>query len=267
MTTTAKQATRIAIEHHHDVVATFESYYRDMERDRFSNAFTYGRYKIDMLLDDLLQKFPAASKVLDIGCGTGVYLRRFQRFGLSPTGVEPAQGMYEAAVRDNPGVRIVQASASALPFVDKSFDAVVAIEVLRYLDREARRKALTEMVRVLRPGGLLFVTLVNRFALDGFWLLQRLRQHRKGIAFDRKNPHCEFSSPREASLELEAAGAVRVRTAGRLFAPMRIVYKTNIGLARRIAARIEVLDDWAHENLPFTKPFAGHLVAIGERPG
>ena len=39
-----------------------------------------------------------------------------------------------------------------------------------------------------------------------------------------------------------------------------------IGAVHRIAARIESLADHAHEALPWTKPFAGHLIAIGERP-
>jgi SAM-dependent methyltransferase len=241
---------RAAIDHHHDVVSIFESYYKDLEENRFKNAFTYGRYKMDVLLDRELDRLPKGARVLDVGCGTGAYLRRFQSKGLDPVGVEPAEGMI----------------ATALPFPAASMDALVSIEVLRYLHREDVRVALAEFLRVLKPGGLMFITLVNRLALDGFYLHQRLRQRRRGVEYDRKNPHCEFFTPREAEEELRRLGGVDVRTEGRLLAPMRIAYKLNERLGGRLAERIEKLDDGLHERFAFTKPFAGHLVLLGRAP-
>lgn len=258
---------RAAIDHHHDVVSVFDSYYAQMERDRFSNAFTYGRHKVDVVLDDELRKLAPGARVLDVGCGTGVYLKRFAAMGLEPVGVEPAPGMLETARRDNPGLEIKLGVATELPFADASFDAVTAIEVLRYLHVEDVRRSFSEMLRVLKPGGFVFVTLVNRLALDGFYVLQRLRQRYKGVEFDRKNPHCEFTTPREAEDELRRAGAVDVRTEGRLFAPMRIAYKAAPSLAPRLAATIEGFDDALHERIGFAKSFAGHLIAIGKKPG
>lgn len=244
----------------------FESHYATLERDRFANAFAYGRHKVDLVLDQELDRLPQGATALDAGCGTGVYLKRFARLGLVPVGLEPAPGMIAIARRDNPGVRIEQGVITQLPFADASFDAVTAIEVLRYLHRADIRQAYAEMLRVLKPGGLLFVTLVNRFALDGFYLLQRLRQRKKGVDFDRQNPHCEFYTPREAEEELRAAGAVNVRTLGRLLAPLRFAYKANERLGGRIASRLERLDDGLHQRFPKLRGFAGHLIAIGERP-
>jgi ubiquinone/menaquinone biosynthesis C-methylase UbiE len=257
---------QVAIDHHNDVVSIFENVYQQMERDRFSNAFTYGRHKIDVILDRELGRLPAGSSVLDIGCGTGVYLNRFAKLGFVPTGLEPAPSMLEVARRNNPSVRIEQGVATKLPFPDASFDAVTAIEVHRYLHLDDIRKSLKEAMRVLRPGGLVITTLVNRYALDGFYLVQHLRARKKGIEFDRKNPHCEFFTPHEAEDVLREAGATAVRTEARLFAPVRLAYKVDEALTARIAARIEKLDDRAHELLSWTKPFAGHLIAIGERP-
>ena len=65
---------------------------------------------------------------------------------------------------------IVSGVATELPFPDESFDLVICIEVLRYLDRSDIRQALREIRRVLRPGGTMFLTMVNRYALDGFFL-------------------------------------------------------------------------------------------------
>src|SRR5687768_10964200 len=125
----AEDVRRAAINHHHDVAAIFEGYYRDMARDRFANAFTYGRHKVDVLLDREMARLPKGSHVLDIGCGTGTYLRRFAAIGLTPSGVEPAPAMIAAARRDNPGMQIEEGVATSLPFRDNSFDAVVSIEV------------------------------------------------------------------------------------------------------------------------------------------
>lgn len=262
----AEEVRRAAIDHHHDFVGVFESHYTKMERDRFANAFAYGRHKVDVALDRELQRLPKGAKVLDAGCGTGVYLKRFANMGLVPVGLEPAEGMIASARRDNPGVQIEQGVITKLPFPDQSFDAVTAIEVLRYLHRDDIRLAYAEMMRVLKPGGILFVTLVNRFALDGFYLLQRLRQLRKGVDFDRKNPHCEFYTPAEAEAELRASGAVNVRTLGRLLAPLRFAYKANARLGSKLAARLEQLDDGLHERFQNLRGLAGHLIAVGEKP-
>jgi SAM-dependent methyltransferase len=257
---------QVAIDHHHDSVRAFEKIYETMDRDRFATAFTYGRHKIDLILDRELGALPPGSEILDVGCGTGAYLKRFERMGLAPTGLEPAPAMLEVARRANPSLRIEQGVATALPFADGSFDVVTAIEVHRYLHRADIRKSFAEMIRVLRPGGLFFTTLVNRYALDGFYLLQRMRQRRRGVEYDRTNPHCEFFTPKEAEEELRLAGATDVRTEARLFAPMRLVYKADEGLAARLAARIEKIDDRAHERVSWAKPFAGHLIAMGRRP-
>jgi ubiquinone/menaquinone biosynthesis C-methylase UbiE len=258
---------RAAIDHHDDVASDFEAYYRTMDRDRFANAFAYGRHKVDVILDRELRRLAPGSAVLDVGCGTGAYLKRFASLGLTPTGLEPAKGMLDIARRDNPGVRIEQGVATKLPFDDASFDVVTAIEVHRYLHLEDIRLSIAEMRRVLKPGGLAFTTLVNRYALDGFYLLQRLRARRKGIEFDTKNPHCEFFTPAEAEALLRDAGLTDVHSEARLLAPMRIVYKASEALGAKIASKIERFDDASHERLSWAKPFAGHLIVMGRRPG
>ena len=87
--------------------------------------------------------------------------------------------------------------ATELPFPDRTFDLVICIEVLRYLHNADNRQALREMYRVLKPGGTLFLTMVNRYALDGFYLNYHARKFlgRKRVSGDA--PHCEFTTPAE----------------------------------------------------------------------
>lgn len=66
--------------------------------------------------------------------------------------------------RKNPdcsGIRFVGGNAEALPFRDGTFDAVVCIEVLMHLPHPAR--ALHEMARVTRPGGLVFASFLKKY--------------------------------------------------------------------------------------------------------
>jgi SAM-dependent methyltransferase len=58
----------------------------------------------------------------------------------------------------NPRLERVQGTATELPFADASYDVVLSLEMMEHLPAEAREPALREMLRVLRPGGLLVVT-------------------------------------------------------------------------------------------------------------
>ncbi|GLS29739.1 Methyltransferase domain-containing protein [Mesorhizobium albiziae] len=94
-------------------------------------------------------------KILDVGCGTGSLtfalagsagLAEIAAIDYSPVFVE------EATLRNtDPRVKIQQADACALPFVDASFDRAMALLVLHFVPETA--KAVAEMRRVVRPDG------------------------------------------------------------------------------------------------------------------
>lgn len=262
-TTTAIRSA--AIDHHHELSGWFEESYKRAHEDRFTNEFTYGRAKIDKELEILFRSLPSGGAILDVGCGTGEQLRLAQAFGLKATGLEPASGMREIARRNVPEASISDGVATQLPYPDKSFEAVIQIEVLRYLHRDEIRQALSECRRVLKPSGQVLVSLVNRWALDGFFPRQRLRQWSKGSAFSTRNPHCEFFSPSEAVQEFSAAGFVDIKVHGRMFAPLRPLWRVAPGVARKLAQSAENLDDAFHRS-KWTTPFAGHLIVTAHAP-
>ena len=98
--------------------------------------------------------------ILDNGCGLGTWLQAFGhyqpnlRFGLE---IEHERGVQAVSVADG----IVNAAGEQLPFAANSFDIVFSNEVLEHVADDAA--ALAEMVRVLRPGGRLFIFCPNRW--------------------------------------------------------------------------------------------------------
>ena len=97
-------------------------------------------------------------RVLDVACGTGVLAREAaSRVGPTGfvTGLDVAPGMLAVATRLAPGIEWRQGRAESLPYADGSFDAVVSQFGLMFFTD--RRQALSEMLRVLAPGGHLAV--------------------------------------------------------------------------------------------------------------
>jgi len=253
---------KVAVEHHHAEARRFVNWYEQMEKSRFANAFAYGRHKVDVLLDETFKELPAGARILDVGCGTGEYVRRANELGFTASGLEPADAMRAAAISKNPGATIVSGVATDLPFGDESFDLVICIEVLRYLDRSDIRQALRQIHRVLRPGGTMFLTMVNRYALDGFFLHYSVQRMFKPRGIER--PHCEFVTPAELDSEIRAAGFSAATYRGVLLGPMRTLYKVSTRVAQRVAPMLEPIDD-AVCAMSWTTPFAGHLVSVAKR--
>ena len=93
-----------------------------------------------------------AHRVLDVGCGEGQVARLAARGGAAfVVGVDPTAAQVEVAKARGGAVEYGRASASAFPFADERFDAVVACLVFEHID--AVDDALAEVGRVLAPGG------------------------------------------------------------------------------------------------------------------
>ena len=102
----------------------------------------------------------AERRVLEVGCGSGTWLRDLVRWGVRAEnlfGVELLADRVEEARRSvAPGVSVERADIAQLPFVDASFDLVLQSTVFTSIaEDERRRRSAAEMLRVLRPAGLI----------------------------------------------------------------------------------------------------------------
>jgi len=95
-------------------------------------------------------------RVLDVGTGTGVAAETAATAGALPVGVDRSQGMLAVGRRARPHLRLVAADAIDLPFPAAAFDVVVSNFVLAQFTKA--ETALHDIVRVLRPGGALAVS-------------------------------------------------------------------------------------------------------------
>lgn len=85
---------------------------------------------------------------LEVGCGTGIYARRIGELGWTPIGVDLSAAMLRHATERLP---VIQGDAAMLPVASESIDA--AITVMVHTDLPDYRPVLTEIHRVLKPGG------------------------------------------------------------------------------------------------------------------
>jgi ubiquinone/menaquinone biosynthesis C-methylase UbiE len=100
-------------------------------------------------------------RILDVGCGTGQLTARITQElpRCVVTGCDFSRGMLRQAAARTTAVGWVQADAGSLPFPAGTFDAVVSTEAFHWFPDQDR--AAAELHRVVAPGGLLLVALVN----------------------------------------------------------------------------------------------------------
>jgi len=108
-------------------------------------------------------------RVLDVGCGVGMYTNAFLRETGHVFGIEiEHERALEARER---AAGVIQSPGERLPFADATFDVVFSHEVLEHVDDD--RACAVEMVRVTRPGGRIVIFVPNRlypFETHGiFW--------------------------------------------------------------------------------------------------
>ena len=122
----------------------------------------------------LIQYIRPGEKVLDLGCGNGRLFGVLKDKQVDYVGVDSAEKFVEIAQENYPEGKFQVASALNLPFSDNYFDKVYSIAVFHHIpSEEFRLLFLKEVRRVVKPGGLLLLTVWNLNQLKSIKLILR----------------------------------------------------------------------------------------------
>lgn len=200
-------------------------------RDTDSLADHCFRSRRDYAVGYLATHYGKEAQICDIGCGAGPVTYAMLRQGYDIVGLDFSTDMLKNAAKrlSTGGVRrrpLINANCESLPFSDASFDCVVCLGVISYV--EHYENILREIYRVLKPGGTVLLSYRSRsnlLANDPVFLLYDLLK-RPFIA-RKKRPFVigHYMRPREVRRSVEAAGFVCTAFKGIGFGPYSIAHK------------------------------------------
>jgi ubiquinone/menaquinone biosynthesis C-methylase UbiE len=118
-------------------------------------------------------------KIIEVGCGTGFFLRRFSLKAKETVGFDLTEGMLEAgrkiAAEKGMEINFIQGDVlKGIPFADNYFDIVYSNSMIEFFQKgKEAEKVLTEMWRLLKPGGKFVIGVLNK---KSTWAYKRTAQ-------------------------------------------------------------------------------------------
>jgi ubiquinone/menaquinone biosynthesis C-methylase UbiE len=110
-------------------------------------------------IENLVQYVSPGEKILDLGCGSGRLLEILKDKNIDYFGIDGSENLIKIAKRNYPDFKFQIADVFDLPFPNNFFDKIFSIRVLMQIpSKEFRLQFLKEAKRVLKPGGLLVLT-------------------------------------------------------------------------------------------------------------
>ena len=104
----------------------------------------------------LLSNLKKEGRYLDVGCGVGGWALFLADEGYDVVGVDESGSVARAMSEYNPDLEIKVASSTRVPYADASFDGVVSIGSLDFLEGRVE-EGVAELTRLVKPGGFVFV--------------------------------------------------------------------------------------------------------------
>src|SRR6267378_5742483 len=125
-----------------------EEYFSELERKPADRG----------LLDEFAAAVGDKGEVCEIGCGPGQIARYLKDRGVNIHGLDLSEEMVKSAGRLNPDISFTQGNMLALDLPDTSLAGIVSFYAIIHLKRGEVTAALSEMNRVLQPGGNLLIS-------------------------------------------------------------------------------------------------------------
>ncbi|HLI09784.1 MAG TPA: bifunctional 2-polyprenyl-6-hydroxyphenol methylase/3-demethylubiquinol 3-O-methyltransferase UbiG [Ktedonobacteraceae bacterium] len=162
------------------------------------NPVRFGYFRRVLL--EKLKIDPRGWGTLDVGCGGGLLAEEFARLGCKVTGIDPSEHSLATArahaQQSGLDINYLSGMGEHLPFADASFAIVYCCDVLEHVsDLE---QVISEIARVLKPGGIFFYDTINRTLLSNL-ILVKMAQEWPATRFMPPNLHDwrQFIKPRE----------------------------------------------------------------------
>lgn len=223
----------------------------------------YQRAREDRLVRHL--RFPGpGARLLDVGCGNGLFLKRISTLGWQATGVEPDPAAAAAARRE--GLDVREGFLEEHTFPAETFDVVTLGHVIEHVHDPLM--LIKTCRRVLKPGGVLWIATPNLAALGH----RKFRKNWLGLDAPR---HLVLFTPRALRMLLERAGYERIQgpiatwEAGSMFQASAAIARgveplkrpPQLTPAQRWQARLADLMAW------LMPAWSEELVLMAQKPG
>ena len=140
-----------------------ESYDRKVDERDARDAPAYESQERDAFLSLLLAHDKRS--VLDLGAATGTDAEHFKAHGLDPVCVDISPEMVLRCERKGLSAHVMD--VGELSFADHTFDALYAMNCLVHVPKPELDRALNEMARVLKPGGLAYMGMYGGYDFEG----------------------------------------------------------------------------------------------------
>lgn len=134
------------IQQHYDAVADVYDNHYDHPRGRCYHTH---------LSRHVMAALPCGANLLDIGCGTGLFIEKYIQYGGTTVGLDISRKMIERARCRCGDSEFTLATGECIPYRDNTFDAVSSLLVFSYLKEP--QGMLNEAYRVLKPGGAISI--------------------------------------------------------------------------------------------------------------
>ncbi len=140
-----------------------------MSKDRGSKLTTDGVDKRSIRVKDIDRVFQTVrhfpSKILDVGSGNGAIINHYRERGYDVIGLEVSESSVSTASARFPQTKFLHYDGLHFPFEDSSYDTVLLNDVLEHISYEDIEQVLTEIKRVLKPNGVVYISVMNRWQL------------------------------------------------------------------------------------------------------